>query len=124
MKKELYFGIAGIIFIAAIVIFTLFRYGDKAPAVSQNNTNNNGKTGYTSSQVAEHNSVSDCWIIINNKIYEVDYYLDTHPGGAQAIISYCGLDATEAFETKGGRGQHSASAANELEKYYIGDLNN
>lgn len=31
--------------------------------------------------VKRHNSEEDCWIIVRGKVYDVTYYLNTHPGG-------------------------------------------
>mgnify|MGYP001247318023 CR=1 FL=1 len=79
---------------------------------------------YTSSQVTTHNSQSDCWLIINNQIYNVTQYIPFHPGGTQQIINNCGKEATQAFNTKGGSGSHSTNARNLLANYLIGSLNN
>jgi cytochrome b involved in lipid metabolism len=57
-------------------------------------------TDLTLAKISEHNSVTDCWIIIDSKVYEVSKFLDLHAGGGFAIIPYCGKDATSAFNTK------------------------
>lgn len=75
---------------------------------------------YTQHQVASHHDPRDCWIIINNGVYNVTNFLSIHPGGAERIIPHCGQDATQAFATQGGEGQHSTSAQNQLESYQIG----
>ncbi|MEI6580644.1 MAG: cytochrome b5-like heme/steroid binding domain-containing protein [bacterium] len=102
---------------------------------SNNNLNNNvnnptptpppvGNVVLNSQEVAKHNTVSDCWMIINNKVYNLSDYAGAHPGGTQNITNYCGKEATVAFDTKGGVGNpHSTSANNLLAQYYIGDLN-
>ena len=77
-----------------------------------------------SAEVAKHNVISDCWMIINNKVYNLSDYASAHPGGVQNIANYCGKEATQAYDTKGGRGNsHSSSAQSLLAQYYIGDLN-
>jgi len=77
----------------------------------------------TQSEIATHNSLSNCWLIIAGKVYEVTRYLSQHPGGANVIAQYCGQDGSSAFQTKGGRGSnHSNSAYNLLANYLIGTV--
>ena len=76
---------------------------------------------YSMSEVSSHNKASDCWLDISGNVYEVTSYLDYHPGGADIIIMFCGQDATEAYNTKGGnRGSHSSRANATLAGYKIG----
>lgn len=58
-------------------------------------------TGITAATVATHKTSSNCWIIINGKVYDVTSYIPVHPGGTSTIINQCGKDATNAFNTKG-----------------------
>lgn len=104
--------------------------GVTSTSQSQTTTTSNSTNAQTNSSVkldnatvSSHNSSSDCWLIINNKVYNVTQYIPYHPGGQQRIISYCGKDATQAFDTKGGKGSHSSGAKNTLGNYYLGDLN-
>jgi cytochrome b involved in lipid metabolism len=78
--------------------------------------------GLTTATVATHNSLSSCWLIISGKIYDVTQYIPFHPGGQNAILSYCGKEATTAFETKGGGGSHSINAHTLLANYLVGTL--
>lgn len=73
-------------------------------------------------EVATHNSQSDCWIVIDNNVYDVTSYIPIHPGGQSAIASRCGTDATNAFNTKGGGGSHSSTARSLLATFLIGPL--
>ena len=41
---------------------------------------------YTVEDVLEHNSASDCWIIINKKVYNVTSWIPRHPGGEQVSV--------------------------------------
>jgi len=87
--------------------------------------NISAKTGFALSEVAKHNNVSDCWLIIDSKVYDVSSYINFHPGNPETIIPYCGKDATKAFKTKDKiiPKTHSQKAWNLLSDYYIGDLN-
>jgi cytochrome b involved in lipid metabolism len=36
---------------------------------------------FTKAEVAKHDTVHDCWLIINGKVYDVTPFVDEHPGG-------------------------------------------
>lgn len=76
-----------------------------------------------SQEVGKHNSATDCWTIINGKVYNLTSYLSVHPGGAVPMLPYCGKEASQAFATKDTGSAHSANASNILASYYIGNLN-
>jgi cytochrome b involved in lipid metabolism len=78
-----------------------------------------------SAEIAKHNSGGDCWLVIENKVYDVTSYLDSHPGGPDIIIRHCGQESTQAFNTKDSifAKAHSAMAHQLLADYYIGDIN-
>lgn len=48
-------------------------------------------------EVAKHNRDTDCWVILNGKVYDVTSFLPDHPGGKRAITLYAGKDASEEF---------------------------
>lgn len=52
----------------------------------------------TLAEVAKHNSAEDCWVIIDEEIYDVTKFLPDHPGGSKALLVYAGRDATEEFD--------------------------
>lgn len=91
----------------------------QAPTVANQKT-------YTTAEVAQHNSVEDCWMIIGSGVYNLTSFLRQHPGGVQSMAKYCGQDGTQGFETMDrGRGQsHSSSASQLKEDYKIGTLAN
>ena len=60
---------------------------------------------YTAAQVATHKTGSDCWSIINKKVYNLTSYVSSHPGGTAVISAICGRDGTSAFS-----GQHGGEA--------------
>jgi cytochrome b involved in lipid metabolism len=77
----------------------------------------------TSVVVATHNTQGNCWLIINNNVYDVTQYIPYHPGGVSRITTYCGKEASTAFNTRGGGSSHSTNANNLLAGYKIGTLN-
>eukprot|EP00761_Pharyngomonas_kirbyi_P013499 gb/GECH01013528.1/.p1 GENE.gb/GECH01013528.1/~~gb/GECH01013528.1/.p1 ORF type:complete len:132 (+),score=26.58 gb/GECH01013528.1/:1-396(+) len=71
----------------------------------------------TMEEVEKHDSDTDCWMVIDGKVYDVSDYIFDHPGGA-IICDYAGKDATEAFDEIG----HSDQAYQDLDDFYIGEL--
>lgn len=84
--------------------------------------NNSTLPSYTLAEVAQHNTKADCWEIINDKVYNLTQAIDTHPGGPDSVIQFCGQDATQGFMTRNGKGPHSSRAEADLQNFYIGDL--
>jgi cytochrome b involved in lipid metabolism len=78
----------------------------------------------TMEQVAQHNSVDDCWMIIDGNVYDLTKYFGQHPGGDATMSHYCGKDGTEAYETKDKpqARDHSPMADDLLLDYYLGEL--
>lgn len=78
---------------------------------------------YTLTEIASHNSEKDCWMAIEQKVYNVTEFVSSHPGG-KAILGGCGQDATKLFNERptNDKGPHPAQAKTILEKYYIGEL--
>ncbi|KAE8681374.1 Cytochrome b5 [Hibiscus syriacus] len=74
-----------------------------------------GKT-HSFEEVANHNKIKDCWLIISGKVYDVTPFVEKHPGGAEVLLSATGKDGTNDFEEIG----HSDEAREMMEKYYIG----
>ena len=126
MKKELIISIAITIIVIIWMIFmgvktTVSRSMTPLPS-SGTITQSSQTNSFTATTVSTHNTANDCWLIINKKVYDATSFISQHPGGDTAIISYCGADATAAFDAiKGGRG-HSSNATAILESLFIGTL--
>jgi len=73
---------------------------------------------YSLEQVSWHTSNDDCWIVIEDKVYDITKFIRQHPGGYEIMLEQAGGDATLAFRGVG----HSSNADNDLEKYLIGIL--
>lgn len=73
---------------------------------------------YTLSQVAEHNTPSNCWMVIEGNVYDLTSYLSEHDDKLN-IRSWCGQDATADYNTKAGKNKDHSSKADDLLKNYI-----
>lgn len=78
--------------------------------------------------VKNHDQKNDCWTVIDNSVYDITSYVQSHPGG-ENILSACGVDATEYFNGKkpgqnGGINDHTdtSQASNQLVRLKIGEL--
>ncbi len=85
---------------------------------STDKSENTKSVTLNTTEIAKHNTASDCYIIIRDSVYSVAGFIDKHPGGREKILSMCGKEATAIF-TK----IHSNFAWNLLKDFYIGDLN-
>jgi L-lactate dehydrogenase (cytochrome) len=47
--------------------------------------------------IAEHKTPDDCWIVVENQVWDVTDFLEEHPGGSTIILKYAGRDATKAY---------------------------
>ena len=88
-----------------------------SPSAKPSTTPTTANPTYTSAQVAERNSKSSCWTIVDGKVYNVTEWISAHPGGPDRILRLCGVDGTAMF-----RGQHRSTVDRILSGFYIGDL--
>jgi cytochrome b involved in lipid metabolism len=124
IKKEFIFGIGTIILICIVIIFSAINFKNQKVTFQKASPSAvNLNTVLAMQEIAKHNNKADCWLLIQNKVYDVTTYLSKHPGGALIITPFCGKDATQAYLTKAGKGSHSSNANKQLGMVYIGDLN-
>ncbi len=105
--------------VAGIVLMSLASQGSSALSSSLSASNTTTFGGLTLEEVAKHSTESDCWVVIGNDVYNVTSLIDTHSGGRDAIIQYCGTNATDVFFSK-----HDQNAYEVLQSYYIGTIGN
>ncbi|GFN18151.1 cytochrome B2 [Aspergillus tubingensis] len=56
-----------------------------------------GPKRISAAEVAQHCSPSDCWVVINDQIWDLTELAPDHPGGCGAILRYAGQDASQAY---------------------------
>lgn len=56
-----------------------------------------GRRVYTLREVAQHNTPSDCWVIVHGNVYNVTEYVPRHPGGAMIYVK-AGGDCSQLFD--------------------------
>jgi cytochrome b involved in lipid metabolism len=71
---------------------------------------------YSIQEVAKHNKENDCWVIANNNVYDVTFFLNFHPGGKLAILKNAGKEQTESYNF------HGQLAKTMWKSYKIGEL--
>lgn len=79
-------------------------------------------TKYSEEMVAAHNTTSDCWAIINGKVYDLTNWEDQHPGGKEAILRNCGKDLSSLSGTHPGGDFSSPELQGILSQFYKGDI--
>lgn len=52
---------------------------------------------YSREEVSKHNRVSDCWVIIDDKVYDLTDFVNMHPGGSSSLVAHAGTDVTVPF---------------------------
>mmetsp|Transcript_19543 Transcript_19543/g.67988 ORF Transcript_19543/g.67988 Transcript_19543/m.67988 type:complete len:82 (+) Transcript_19543:83-328(+) len=52
----------------------------------------------TETEIAKHNTETDCWVVVGDEVYDVTNFMADHPGGKKAIMLFAGKDATEEFD--------------------------
>jgi len=75
--------------------------------------------GYTLAQVKANNSAKSCWAVVDDYVYDLTKWINSHPGGPGAIVSLCGTDATASFKAQH---QNQAKPAVRLDSYKLGPL--
>lgn len=76
-------------------------------------------SGYTLADVGGHNSQSSCWSVVNGNVYDLTSWIASHPGGERGILSICGRDGSDVFNSQHGGAQKQAEI---LATFKIGTL--
>jgi len=78
---------------------------------------------YSLAEVAKHRKADDCWVIHNQKVYNVSDFVQDHPGGEEFILDHAGEDITALMKDELEH-LHSEGAYEMLDELYVGRLEN
>ena len=81
-----------------------------------------GLRNYSLLEVAQHKLEKDCWMAIEGQVYDLTSYLPGHPSDPAIVLTWCGREATQAWQTKTAGRPHSSRANKLLQQYLIGKL--
>ncbi|KAK4503846.1 hypothetical protein PRZ48_004761 [Zasmidium cellare] len=48
-------------------------------------------------EISQHNSPEDCWLVIEDGVWDCTSFINEHPGGPGLILRYAGRDATKEY---------------------------
>ena len=114
----LFVGIIGYIFGYALIAPTQQQQRTAAPSnVPTVSSQSAAQQVFTMTEVARHSTANSCYLVINNNVYDVSSYIDSHPGGREAITSRCGQEVSGIFAQI-----HSNRAWDLLAAYKIGSV--
>lgn len=78
-------------------------------------------TKITKDQVKKNNTEESCWVIVNDKVYDITSFLVDHPGGDGILLEFAGTDITFVLDDINYH-SHSEAAYDLLTEHYVGDL--
>lgn len=105
--------------IAGIGFLIIRQKPTSSVASSSNPQGTLASSSYTLSDVAQHNSDTSCWTVVNGSVYDMTPYTYQHPGGPAEILRICGKDGSSLFSSQhGGQGEPMG----QLEQLRLGDL--
>ncbi|EDO35566.1 predicted protein, partial [Nematostella vectensis] len=53
---------------------------------------------YTLDEVKEHCSKGDCWVVVEDSVYDLSKWIGHHPGGELPILYMAGRECTDVFK--------------------------
>ena len=112
------------IVIALVLVFSLLVFGCST-AKNQGEEISSAKKAVVNlgvDDVAKHNTKEDCWMIVNQNVYDVTSFIAI--GKHMQIDQYCGKEATTEFMTrsKGPGTPHPDKAMANLDNFYVGTI--
>jgi cytochrome b involved in lipid metabolism len=79
----------------------------------------------TPAELAKHNNVGDCWMVIEGSVYSMTNSMALHAAVCKdaKLADFCGKDATSLWKSKeSGDHQHKKKSLRSLENAKVGPL--
>ena len=83
----------------------------------QSSSSSSSSPLFSLEEVEKHSLLSDRWICVRGKVYDVTAYIAQHPGGTDVLMDGS-AEMTQKFEQVG----HSSAAKAIMKQFYVGDL--
>lgn len=125
-QMRIVIGLAVLVILSAS-IYSYFRKPTTA-TIAENNSNNSldSVDGAEAEKyltldeetIAEHKTADNCWLYIDELVYDASSFIQIHSGGPDKILPYCGGDATDAFKSR----VHSEGAKLLLKRLNLGTI--
>lgn len=48
-------------------------------------------------EIKQHDTIDDCWVVINKRVYDVTEFLSSHPGGIEFLVKSEANDKFDLF---------------------------
>lgn len=74
---------------------------------------------FTRAEVEAHNSETSCYVTIDDAIYDITDFVESHPGGPELVLEYAGKDIKDILRDPTSH-THSESAYEILEETLVG----
>jgi hypothetical protein len=69
----------------------------------------------TLEEVRRHNTLDDCWVVIDARAYDITRFVRDHPGGVAPLLNLAGRDVTDVFAN-----YHAARIYSQLPQFLVG----
>ena len=90
--------VLGVFLLLCFACGIYFFLQSKQKSSSKSNDSGENTTPITEEELSLHSDkINDCWILIDNDVYDVTQYAPSHPGGPEYITDFCGSNATKDY---------------------------
>jgi len=71
----------------------------------------------TREELGKHNTPEDCWVQINDMVFDFTDFAEDHPAGSEAVTNLAGTDGTEAFLAV-----HTVTMLDDFDDFFVGRI--